>query len=110
MGIDEIKGAFETLSTAIAALKSAKDLLPSSKQKSLAEEAIDKAASTAKLAEAQAAQAFGYPLCRCNWPPTIMVLTVQGSRQSVFHCSTCAGDFLVGQNGQIKGPRIRDSE
>lgn len=108
MEIAGIKEAFETFSTAIAAFKSAKDLLPDSKEKKAAEEAMEKAASTAKLAEAQAAQALGYPLCRCNWPPTIMLIKTQGGRQSVYHCARCGGDFLVGQSGQIKGPYINE--
>ncbi len=104
MDLNGIKEAFETFSTGISAFRSAKDLLPDSKEKKEAEEALEKAASTAKLAEAQAAQALGYPLCQCRWPPTIMVVRIQGGRQSVYHCATCNGDFLVGQSGQIKGP------
>lgn len=106
MEIGVIKEAFETFGTAISAFKSAKDLLPDSKEKKVAEEAMEKAASTAKLAEAQVAQVLGFPLCRCNWPPTIMVVRIQGGRQSVYRCGTCSGDFLVGQSGQIKGPYI----
>jgi|JTFP01.1.fsa_nt_gb hypothetical protein len=104
MEISGIKEAFETFSTAISVLRSAKDLLPDSKEKKEAEEAVEKAASTARLAESQAAQVLGYPLCRCSWPPTIMVAKIQGGRQSVYHCATCNREFLVGQSGQIKGP------
>ena len=107
MEIGLIKEAFETFGTAISALKSAKDLLPDSKEKKFAEEAMEKSASTAKLAEAQVEQALGFPLCRCNWPSTIMVVKIQGARQSVYRCSTCNGEFLVRQSGQIKGPYIK---
>lgn len=46
MDLSGIKEAFETFSTAISAFRSAKDLLPDSKEKKEAEEAVEKAAST----------------------------------------------------------------
>ncbi|MFZ1445196.1 MAG: hypothetical protein WAS49_06925 [Candidatus Dechloromonas phosphoritropha] len=102
--ISSLKEVFQTIATALSAIKTAKDLLPEGKEKKVAERAVEEAISAAKLAEVQAATALGYPLCRCAWPPTIMVVKVQGGRQSIYHCATCASDFLVGQDGKIKGP------
>lgn len=40
-----------------------------------------------QLTEAEMALKLGYLLCRCSWPPQIMVLT---SKEHVYRCRRCA--------------------
>lgn len=61
-GLGLAKGAVELL-------KGAKDLLPDSPKKEAAALALRLAEQTFRIAETQAAQELGYPLCDCTWPP-----------------------------------------
>jgi hypothetical protein len=110
MEIGDAREVFDAMKSAIGLLKGAKDLLPDSKNKKAAEDAIEKANAAAHIAEAKLAQTMGYPLCRCHWPPTIMTVKLQGGRQSVYNCGSCGVDFVVGQSGQIKRRYVKDDE
>ncbi len=62
------------------------------------DEALDHAVRTAAIAEAEVAKALGYELCKCQFPPTIM-LTVgykldRGKAGSgpVYECPRCGSN------------------
>ena len=58
---------------AIGAVKEASTLLPESDEKEAATRTLEEASKAAQMSEATIAQAFGYELCRCEFPPTIML-------------------------------------
>src|SRR5260370_2308167 len=74
--------------------------------------ALDKAEEAAKVAEAEIAKAFGYELCKCGFPPTVM-LTVgyttewqSGKGGPVFECPKCGYTTSEGGNyHRITPPR-----
>lgn len=89
-----MKTTFDALRSALGLLKDAKDALPSGdhRQKAIAQ-ALATAESSSKIAEAEIAKALGYELCKCEFPPTIM-LTVgeHGGRPKtgpVYECPKC---------------------
>lgn len=97
-GVSALKTAFDTLRSAIGLVKDAKTLLPAGDSRETAISlALESATASAKIAEAQMAQAFGYEPCKCQLPPTPM-LTV-GSRTphgpdrqkvvAVYECPEC---------------------
>jgi hypothetical protein len=95
-GVSALKTAFDTLRSAIGLVKDAKSLLPAGDSRETAISlALESATASAKVAEAQMAQAFGYELCKCQLPPTPM-LTV-GSIENreakkfgaVYECPKC---------------------
>ncbi len=67
-------------------LKSVKDLLPNTPQKEAAVKKISEAETAFTIAEAKAAQELGYDLCRCSWPPQIMLVETQSGHISCPKC------------------------
>lgn len=74
---------------AISIAKGAKDLLPSGKEKDTVEKTLEAAERTTKLAEAQIAQALGYHLCLCTFPPQIMLSKGYKNDNERFECPIC---------------------
>lgn len=86
-----VGGVISTLRGLFGLLKEAKELLPEKDQKA-AETAIDQSIKQIEIAEAQLAQALGYPLCRCKFPPTIMLnvgIMTRPEVRPVYECSVC---------------------
>lgn len=85
-----LKEGFEFLRSAIGVLKDAKELLPGDK-KAAVESSVSNAERSFQIAEAQMAQALGFHLCKCDWPPKIM--TSKGYHpqrdEEVFECPAC---------------------
>lgn len=73
----------------IEALKVAKSMLPAGKEADKVQSEIDKAEGAVDQAKAEAAKKLGFQLCRCEFPPPIM-LWDKDQRKSV--CPKC-GDI-----------------
>lgn len=58
--------------------------------------ALDKASKATAIAEAQVAQALGYQLCKCEFPPTPMLTVGSTGRDdkaaTVYQCPKCKHD------------------
>ncbi len=89
MDIAAISGALNILRGIIASFKEAKDLLPKDKSTQIKNE-IGQAERQLKLAESQIAKELGYPICRCTFPPQIMLLSGQTSdKHDKYKCPNC---------------------
>jgi hypothetical protein len=91
-----VKGAFEAFRSAIGVLKDIRSLGGGTpEQNKVVDQALDHAVRSAAIAEAEIAKAFGYELCKCEFPPTIMVTvgfkSERGPGQSgpVYECPKC---------------------
>jgi len=71
--MDSVKLGLSLFSDAIGLANSVKNTLPESKEKDSIEKSLFEADKAAKLAEAQIANALGYTLCQCTFPPQIML-------------------------------------
>lgn len=71
--------------------KTAKELLPDSEQKADIAQKLEVAERSLALAEANAANALGYELCRCAFPPQIMLNV--GSNRRHWRCDRCGGEI-----------------
>jgi hypothetical protein len=71
-GLALAKSGFDTLRTAIGLVKDVQEVLPPGEKKETVARTLEEAGKQVRLAEAQIAQALGYPLCRCDFPPTPM--------------------------------------
>jgi hypothetical protein len=104
--IPAVKSAFDAVRSAIGLVKDAKDLLPKD-QKAKADAitaALATAESSSRIAEAEVAKALGYELCKCTFPPTIMLTVGELDGRSklglgpVYECPRCgyntAGPFM----------------
>jgi hypothetical protein len=93
--IGALKPTFDALRSAMGLLKDAKDLLPSGDQREKAiSQALVTAESNSKIAEAEIAKALGYELCKCAFPPTIMLTVGNHNGRSghvgpVYECPKC---------------------
>jgi hypothetical protein len=97
-GSAALKNAFENIRTAIAMVHELRALggVSTQEQKTI-DAALEAASSNAAIAEAEIAQALGFELCKCDFPPTTMKTVgyfdrpVSGHRASdaVFECPKC---------------------
>jgi hypothetical protein len=71
--MQSVKVGLSLLGEAIGLAKKAKDVLPDSENKEAITRSLDEADKASKLAEAQIAQALGYTLCKCTFPPQVML-------------------------------------
>jgi hypothetical protein len=81
--INGVKSGVSLLSDAISLVYKTKDLLPESKNKEIIEKSLVEAEKASKLAESQIALALGYSLCKCTFPPQIMLSA--GYTENKFH-------------------------
>lgn len=82
-----MKDAFSLFREGIAAARDAKSLLPGPQQEAVSA-TLERASTQAALAEAQIAQALGFMLHRCTFPPQIM-LAIQTDHGQEQRCPGC---------------------
>ena len=71
--MESVKIGVSLLAESIGLIKETKELLPDGKEKEVIEKSLKEATKASKLAESQIAQALGYKLCQCTFPPQIML-------------------------------------
>ena len=54
---------------------------------------LDDAEKATKLAEAQIAQSLGYQICKCAFPPTIMLSVEHRDLVEIFKCPRCGKKY-----------------
>ncbi len=84
------KTAFDTFRSAIGLIKDARTLLPVGQDTEAIDLALSESERQLRVAEAATAKALGYELCKCEYPPTPMLLVGHkrdGSK--VFECPLC---------------------
>ena len=86
-----IKTAFDTIRAGLGAAKDVKDLAKEGPLKAAAEKKLDEAERATELAQAQIAQALGYKLCKCSFPPQIMLMEGRHTTRGIeiYACPRC---------------------
>ena len=85
MDLQKFKEWAEVVGTTLGVLKTAKDMLPDSPQRTETEKLIEQSATAFKSVEAELAKSLGFPLCLRCWPPEIMLV----SDDNVPRCRHC---------------------
>ena len=85
-----IKLAFDLLRQSIGLLKDTKSLISDDEKRAVVEKSLEEATLATGIAEAQIAKGLGYHLCKCTFPPQIM-LWQQPSQ--VFACPKCDNEL-----------------
>ncbi|MGY4409137.1 hypothetical protein ACVWW4_000873 [Bradyrhizobium sp. LB7.1] len=93
-GAVAFKSIFDGLRSAIGMLRDLRGSgEPSTREGELIDAALDKATKATAIAEAEVAQALGYQLCKCEFPPTPMLTVGSTSRGdkpgTVYECPKC---------------------
>jgi hypothetical protein len=113
-GAGAVKSAFAAMREMLSVFKDAKDLLPE-ERKAAAAVAIESSEKQLAIAEAQIAQALGYHLCKCSFPPVIMLTvgTIEDAKtrtnKPVYECPSC-GTNTAYPFGFSRTPSIRVRE
>lgn len=84
-----LKNGLSLFKDAISVAKGAKDLLPSGEMKDAIGKSLGAAENATQLAEAQIAQALGYRLCQCTFPPQIMLSKGYHGESERLECPSC---------------------
>ena len=71
--MESVKIGLSLFSEAIGLVKKTNDILPESDNKESVEKSLNEASKAVRIAEAQIANALGYNLCKCTFPPQIML-------------------------------------
>lgn len=99
---EAITDVFKGITAIIALLKQTKDLLPDDAKKKAVEQSLEEVEKKSKLAEAQVAQALGYRLCRCTFPPQIMLRIGRQQNVEAFRCPICGNTWPPPDTGQVE--------
>ncbi len=97
-GLKDVKLAFDTIRTLFGVLKDAKEAMPDSPKSEAVTEALKQSEIQFDIAEAQIAKALGYELCKCQFPPSIMLAvgySLPDAREpvrTIFECPKCHMD------------------
>jgi hypothetical protein len=102
-GAAALKSAFDAIRGLLGLVKDVRGLASPEQAKAITA-AADQVEAAAKVAEAEIAKALGYELCKCEFPPTVM-LTVGymtewrvGKGGPVFECPKCGYDTSEGRS------------
>ena len=87
--MESIKLGLALFSEAVGLAKKTQELLPDSVEKDAIEKSLAEAGKASKLAEAQIAQALGYKLCKCTFPPQVMLSVGYKENVEEFKCFSC---------------------
>ena len=71
--MESVKLGISLLSETIGLIKKTQEALPESEDKKAIEKSLNEAVKATNIAEAQIAQALGYNLCKCTFPPQVML-------------------------------------
>ena len=76
------------LGSVLSTVKSFIDILPKREKKEVSQKLVE-VEQKLQVAEAQIAKGLGYELCRCTWPPQIMLHAGDVEYGERFRCPAC---------------------
>jgi hypothetical protein len=76
------------LGSVVSTIKSVIDILPKRERVEVSQKLVE-AEEKLQIAEAQIAKGLGYELCKCTWPPQIMLRAGEAEYGERFRCPAC---------------------
>jgi hypothetical protein len=98
MDLQSLQSGLGLLRGALDSIKALNDLLPKSSKRNEVELKLQEAERQVALSESQIAQSLGYKLCKCTFPPQIMLSGGVLHEQENFVCPKC-------NKYSVRGPR-----
>jgi len=93
--IAEITSILQASKMTVSLLKEMKDLIPNSNQKDEISQKILQVEKELALAEASTAKELGYRLCKCTFPPQIMLYNKQRNSEVCPNCDKSISSSFV---------------
>ena len=87
--LQSLSESFGFIKQTTGILKDLRDLIPKSADRKKLESTLEKAEREFALIETNVAHVLGYQLCRCSFPPQIMLLEKDNPSNSVYECPAC---------------------
>ena len=84
-----VSDGISLLASVVSTVKTAVDILPK-REKEEASQRLIEVEEKLQIAEAQIAKGLGYELCRCTWPPQIMLHAGDVEYGERFRCPACS--------------------
>lgn len=109
MDINTGAAIFSLLDQSLGLLKKSRDVMPDSKEKKELSKKLAEVEAAYHIAEAKAAQELGYELCKCSWPPQIMLISADGQAE----CSKCkrrTGSATLNQTASDAPEKLGEEE
>jgi len=86
--LKEFSDGISLLGSVVSTIKSAIDILPKPKKEE-ASRILLEAVEKLQVSEVQIAKGLGYELCKCTWPPQIMLHVGEVEYGEIFRCPVC---------------------
>lgn len=96
--IEELSLLVGVARSALGLVKETKDMIPDGAAKEQIAKEIDRSEQALALAESATAKALGYDLCKCTFPPQIMLYD-HALRSNV--CPKCGNSLMSGSRLEI---------
>ena len=93
------------LRSLVSTIKSIIEMLPK-KDKEKASQQLAEVEEKLQVAQAQIAKNLGYELCRCTWPPQIMLLIGEAEYGERFRCPKCGREISPDDMPPLKNWRV----
>lgn len=93
MNIGEIISGIELMRKSLALMRDLVNSISKKPDKEQAENVLREAEHAFQLAEAKVAGELKYQLCKCTWPPQIMLSKGFRDYSEVFKCPRCGKEF-----------------
>ncbi len=84
-----VSDGISLLSSVLSTVKSVISILPKREKEETFQKLLE-SEEKLKTAEAQIAKGLGYELCKCTWPPQIMLHAGEEEYGERFRCSACS--------------------
>jgi hypothetical protein len=89
MDLKTITDGISLLGTAVSTVKAVVDILPKQDKEEVSKKLLE-VEQQIKAAEAQIASGLGYELCKCTWPPQIMLYAGEAEYGEKVRCPACS--------------------
>jgi hypothetical protein len=88
MDLKTITDGISLLGTAVSTVKAVVDILPKQDKEEVSKKLLE-VEQQIKAAEAQIVSGLGYELCKCTWPPQIMLYAGEAEYGEKARCPAC---------------------
>jgi hypothetical protein len=103
--LGQLTQAFDALRATIGLAKGTVDSISDLRERAAAKKSVEELERSAQLAEADMAKAFGYQLCRCKFPPQVMLTVGFNDNGDYKHQCPACGSVVARRRPRMRAYR-----